>query len=139
MADDEGQPGDDQPPAKPLPPLDHAVDAIVLNETLIVSEAQAGAEASAAVRWSLLRSTTDRESLVHVTVDDSADANASVIATDVRVELLGDDLYGRLTRGVEVVLHDYEVLAGPPEWLRSSAGQALVAEIAGHAITWPLR
>jgi len=138
-AADDDRPEGEQSDAQLLPALDHALDAIVLNETLIVSEDRNGTPASAAIRWSLLRSTTDRESLVRVTTEDAENANAAVVAADIRIELFGDDLYGRLTRGVEVVVHGYEVLTGPAEWLRQSAGQALVAEIAGHAITWPLR
>lgn len=137
VSDDDGE-GSERGSDVPLPAFDSAVDAIVLNETLVVSEDWNDGQASAAVRWSLLRSTAAATPFVTVTTDTD-DPHISVVAADIRIELLGDDLYNRLTRGVEVVLHDYEVLAGPAEWLRRAAGQALVQEIAGHAITWPLR
>lgn len=121
-----------------LPHVESETAAVVLNETLVVSDDWNGSPASAAVRWSLLRSSIKTDAFVTV-ASKHADVHTSVIAADVRVELISDDLYNRLTRGVEIVLHDYEVLAGPAELLRQSAGKALVDEIAGHAITWPLR
>jgi len=130
--------GNKQPGGEELPTLQSETSVIVLNETLVVSETWNGTPASVAVRWSLLRAAANAASLVTVTTSTD-DANTAVVASDVRIELLGDDLYNRLTRGVEVVVHDYEVLAGPAELLRNSAGHALVEKIAGHAITWPLR
>lgn len=117
-------------------PLGREIEVVIDNQTFTLHDTVNGSPMCAVARWSMLRTREADHRLKVIATDAGHDAG--VIATDLRIELLSDDLYNRMTRGVEIILHEYEAFDGPSERCRASVAQGLSAEVIGQAMTWPI-
>lgn len=110
-------------------------ETFVDNETLVVTGESFGQpETSAALQWSLKRTINDRAPTINVV---SNGADASIIAFDLRVDLLSDPTVADITRGMEIELASYQPLSGQAPKLRSEVTRQLLEQIIDFAYQPP--
>ncbi len=111
------------------------MEVLVDNETLVIDGNQMGCSDSAALlSWSLRRSLDRRLALVDT---PNGGADASIIAFDLRIDLLADTVWLELTRGMEIDISGYEPLAGSPAPLRANVARLLRSRVLDHAYRLP--
>ena len=111
------------------------MEVLVDNETLMVDGNEFGfTDSSALLSWSLRRS-YDRK-LAQVGTPNGG-PNECIIAFDLRIDLLEDTVSLELTRGMEIVISDYEPLSGPLIPLRAKIARIIRARVLDYAFSLP--
>jgi len=110
-------------------------ETFIDNVTLVVTGESFGQpETSAALQWSLKRTISDRPPTINVLSDG---ADASIIAFDLRVDLLSDPTITEITRGMEIELASYQPLSGQTPQLRAEVTRQLFEQIIDFAYQPP--
>lgn len=111
-------------------------EQLVSNELLVVDLAERYGTASALLSWSMTRAVGSTALRVVATGDE-----ASIVAGDLRFELLTDPVSHELTRGVTVVLHNYESVESSSgtakAMLRRKATSLLTQQVIEHCYRVP--
>ena len=111
------------------------MELLVDNETLMVDGNEFGFEnSSALLSWSLRRSYDRR--LAQVSTPNGG-SDASIIAFDLRIDLLHDSVSLELTRGMEIDITGYQTLAGAKVPLRAKIARIIRARVLDHAFSVP--
>ncbi len=98
-------------------------EVLVDGETLVIDGSHLGTgPVSAILQWSLIREIADR--LPRVTVGRDG-PDISVIAFDLRVELLGEPMALELTKGMTIELSSYQPLTEGADVLRRHVVEVL--------------
>lgn len=107
------------------------LEVLVDNETVIIDGEQFGlSESSAVLQWSLHRSMDRRLALVS---SSSAGSDASIIAFDLRIDLMADNVSLELTRGMIIEISSYQALSGDQVGLRARIAEHLRGRVLEHA------
>jgi hypothetical protein len=111
------------------------MEVLVDNETLMVDGTEFGhPDSSALLSWSLRRSFDRRLAQVGT---PNGGSHASIIAFDLRIDLLDDTISLELTRGMEIDITGYEPIQGPPVPLRAKIARIIRARVLDHAFSLP--
>jgi len=111
------------------------MEVLVDNETLMVDGNEFGCpDSSAVLSWSLRRS-YDRRLAQVATPNGGSDAR--LIAFDLRIDLLHDDVSLELTRGMEIDITGYAPIQGSSVPLRTIIARFIRARALDHAFAMP--
>ena len=111
------------------------MEVLIDNETVVVDGNEFGFDdSSALLSWSLRRSLDRRLAQVDT---PNGGADASIIAFDLRIDLLADTVSLELTRGMEIAIHGYETLTGDSVPLRAKIAEFLRSRVLDHAFSLP--
>ncbi len=107
------------------------LEVLVDNETVVIDGEEFGLpDSSAVLQWSLHRSLDRRLALVSTS---SAGTDASIIAFDLRIDLLADNVSLELTRGMIIEITSYQALSGDQVGLRAQIAEHLRTRVLNHA------
>ena len=111
------------------------MEVLVDNETLVIDGNEFGCDDSAALlSWSLRRSQERRLAQVET---PNGGSDASIIALDLRIDLLADTICLEMTRGMEIDIAGYEPLVGAPVPLRVGVARLLRSKMLDFACGLP--
>ncbi len=111
------------------------MEVLVDNETLVIDGNEFGYDDSAALlSWSLRRSHDRRLAQVETS---NGGSDASIIAFDLRIDLLADTVWLELTRGMTIDIVAYQPLSGSPIPLRTRIARLLRTRVLDHAYRLP--
>jgi len=111
------------------------MEVLVENETLMVDGNEFGfTNSSALLSWSLRRSYDRRLAQVGT---PNGGSDESIIAFDLRIDLLEDTVSLELTRGMEIVIEDYQPMSGASVPLRAKIARIIRARVLDHAFSLP--
>lgn len=106
--------------------------AVVDNQMYTLKKQIDGRSVIGVLSWSLVDTQAPDRPMFRAT-SEASHPDGTVVAADVALEILTDQIYIEVTRGFRLTVHDYSVMEGRSEVLRGAMARSLAAEVREYA------